>query len=127
MGDGVRRGSGFQLRGPPTHRYRMIQLDVLVRQFISSVTLEYYADDSARYAIHGASARIGRVVATALELRAHCVVADREHWLLLLSPICGHCLRAWRHHAPEGGKCLFEASQWSELPIPDLGYLPVRD
>lgn len=120
----VHVGTEFRRVGPVSHQSRAISLDVVVRQFIVNPVIEWFEDESVRYNIDPAAKMVLGVVRHDLTLRPY--LCYENTWLMLLSPICVHCLQTRANHArnknaPERHKCLFESTYWEELGIPDTG------
>lgn len=108
-------GVRLVLRGTPEHRSRLILMDVAIRSRIEDPQIEWFSDTSVRYY---AQPRFHSVFGACYEntaLRGYAVSKDTS-WIILLSPICGNCLRPHTEHL--NNKCLFEASCWTPLPIP---------
>jgi hypothetical protein len=112
MGPPVFSGTQFVRVGLYTHQHRMVELDVIIRGFISEPTIEYYSDQSIRYHIDPKAELILGVVRHTRLLRAYCMSSMDNRWLYLLTPLCQKCLRPHTEHP--GDKCLFEPTKWTE-------------
>lgn len=58
------------------------------------------------------------VLGASMELREDAEEELGSVALILRRPVCRFCRTRWDNHAPEGGKCLFGATSYKEIPYP---------
>jgi len=116
----VRTGTMFVRVGVMSHQMRLIALDTIIRQFVSSTTIEYFDDDSVRFYIAPKAELVLGVVRHDLTLRRYCAEVARQ-WLYLLSPLCERCARPFAEHVND--QCLFQSTSWHQHVPDDEQYL----